>query len=104
MPVLIRVNIGRDVDALGAGGLQAGEQLGRLSPLAFEGDFEMRNLYGQLRLSSNLNDFIQCIVEMDVLAADVAHVAAACGSSHFGQGDDFIAVGVKPFFVFQTGA
>jgi hypothetical protein len=104
MPEIVGVAVGGDVNALGTGGLHGGHDAPARFPFALHGHLDMRDLHGQFRLPPDVDDFVNGVLDMDVLAADMAHVAPARLASDFGEGQHLVSVGVKRPLVFQPCA
>jgi hypothetical protein len=50
-----------------------------------------------------MDDFVNGVLDVDVLAADMAHVAPARLSGDFGESQHLVPVGIKRPLVFQPG-
>ena len=103
MPKIVGVNICCQFDAVLTGLVELFEDVSRLSPIAFFGEFDVGDLYGYFGDAPDLDDFIEGIGEGDVFTADVANIAAIGGGGDMGELEYLIARRVEGAFVFQTG-
>ncbi len=103
VPVLVGINVPRDVDALGARLVQDPEEARALSPPVLHCKLHVRDLHRDLRLAADSHDLVERGPELAVLAADVADVTATVACGFLREIDDLLARRIDARIVFQAG-
>ena len=103
VPGVVRVDVGRDVDALRARRVQHAEQLRGLAPPVLHGELHVRDFDRDLRFAADVHDLVDRLPEIDVFAADVADVAPVVALRHLRELDDLLGRRVDARVVFEAG-
>ena len=91
LPVLVGINVGRDVDARSARGIELCDQRIGRAPEALHREFQVRHLHRHAGLAAEQDDLVDRVLEPTVLAPDVADIATPgvrcdlCQRQHLGR-------------------
>ena len=99
----IGIDVSRDVQPFGAGGVNEGEGLRDFPPVGPAGRLDVTHLDGNPRFLTDPDRFLDRAEEVYALAADVACVEAAALSGDPSQRDELIGLGVAPRGVDEAG-
>ena len=103
LPIFIRVNVGRHLDAAGAGGVKLGQHLLGLAPAIDNAKLEVGDLHRDAGFGADLEDLVDRVVEGDIFGSDMAHVGAAAGLGGAGQRQHFITGRIDAGIIFKPG-
>ncbi len=95
--------VGGQVDALGAGGLEALEHMGHASPIVAAGGFQVPDVDGNGGFAGDAYDFVERGINAVLLGTLVGEVNAAVLGGHFGKRDNFLGGEINVRHVLEGG-
>ena len=92
-----------DLQTFGPRARDQRQNIGRVPPIIRAGQFYMRHLYPNLRLTRDAENFLQRIGDLIAFIAHVAGINTTVGRNDLGQIDDLVGLGKRAGQINQPG-